>query len=277
LGVAGLLNWQASPDKLSANEMVVRRGQVEKIIKFIDDTPIENVYIGFYLGFPTEYDARLNFDNGNTNYVNHVSLSHIKKYQGSLVGYLLNASYADSVQSNLVTQYANAHHDKSKLICSSLTCSHFELSSYREIDSFPFKNTFGQNLRVYLYEVREDKSYGALIAKQLSDLTRINNALNSYFIEHGSYPKSVGFDGLISKWGKSSETWIEGLVPKYLDKLPADPRGSIDPTKQYIYFSNGKDFKLIVHNMNTVGVDIKYRDPKRAEYAFGFWSINGRW
>ncbi len=110
---------------------------------------------------------------------------------------------------------------------------------------------------------------------RLKDLSEIKIALNKYFKDNGSFPKSKGYDGLYTKWGYSGKEWINGLVPKYLKSLPIDPRNTKDGSKQYLYKSNGKDFKLIAHSTEDSYFAVKKNsnmlDPKRKS-AYGFWT-----
>lgn len=84
---------------------------------------------------------------------------------------------------------------------------------------------------------------------QLRDLKVIKNALEKYYIKYNSYPVSEGFDGLYTKWGKEGKIWIKGLVPEFLDSLPRDPRINKNKTQQYLYKSDGKDYKLIANGV----------------------------
>ena len=87
---------------------------------------------------------------------------------------------------------------------------------------------------------------------------------------------SEGFDGLHTAWGKSGKDWIKGLVPNYLESLPRDPRKNDNPKEQYLYRSNGKDYKLIAHSPGDCRVVKKTHpervDPKRNCWAYGYWT-----
>lgn|SRR5690606_23993069 len=124
------------------------------------------------------------------------------------------------------------------------------------------------------------------ISKEVSDLLTVVYALDRYKEDHGSYPISSsggnGWDGIISAYGESREDWIQGLVPEYLDSLPRDPRMLDDGTRQYIYRSNGANYKLIVHKTDNCelikGSYPSLVDPKRKCFAFGFWTKRAsRW
>ena len=107
----------------------------------------------------------------------------------------------------------------------------------------------------------------------LSDLLQISGALKAFKQKHGVYPQSVGFDGFKSNWGESSTDWIKGLSPDFLQILPRDPRKSKEPNKQYLYKSDGKDYKLIVHGVNAkAALLVDYADPKRPTWAAGVWT-----
>ena len=145
----------------------------------------------------------------------------------------------------------------------------------------------------------------------LKDLTMVNNALIDYKKAKGSYPligAGSSWEGYCSNWGTDKgENWIDGLVPTYISKLPKDSNTPVDyvcqPTpaapvvesKQYIYTSNGVDYKLIRHNPGSLAdVDPSFIDPYRCDlpggtpcgvaapynaansyWAFGYWSPGG--
>jgi hypothetical protein len=118
----------------------------------------------------------------------------------------------------------------------------------------------------------------ATLKAALTDLLSIKNALEEYRYKNDSYPLSQGFDGLYSKWGYSGPDWIKGMVPEYLPRLPRDLRNNADANQQYLYFSDGRDYKLISHH--PVSDDIQWLkffnrgliDPARPHWAFGYWT-----
>jgi peptidoglycan/LPS O-acetylase OafA/YrhL len=111
-----------------------------------------------------------------------------------------------------------------------------------------------------------------------ADMQAFKAALAAYRRDHGEYPRSVGFDGLITGWGKASADWIPGLVPRYLPRLPRDPRVSTDPRLQYLYRSDGKDYKLISHGScwPLKKTHPEMIDPKRDCFAAGIWTAGAR-
>jgi hypothetical protein len=70
--------------------------------------------------------------------------------------------------------------------------------------------------------------------------------------------------------------WIPGLVSAYINALPRDPRNNTTPSQQYIYNSDGKDYKLISYNPeNITALKKNYpgiADPQRPNNAVGFWT-----
>ncbi|HTF28111.1 MAG TPA: type II secretion system protein GspG [Flavitalea sp.] len=111
----------------------------------------------------------------------------------------------------------------------------------------------------------------------IKDIFELKVALERYHSENKSYPKSSGgWDAIIAAFGESKKDWIPGLVPRYIKALPTDPRQSKDPMWQYMYKSDGKDFKLIAHfplGMNEIISDRpELIDSVRSSWAFGVWS-----
>ena len=100
--------------------------------------------------------------------------------------------------------------------------------------------------------------------------------MSKYQQDNGSYPLSIGWDGLFRKSNSSGENWIVNLSPKYIKQLPRDPRKSNKKVKQYIYKSNGRDYKLISHDTQNCNYikdkKPKLVDPKRNCWAYGFWT-----
>lgn len=109
------------------------------------------------------------------------------------------------------------------------------------------------------------------------DLQQIQGALEKYRERKGNYPISQGYDGLHSAWGNSAENWIPGLVPTFLKALPRDPSLAETSVPQYLYHSNGKDYKLLAHGA-VASCTIAMRlapslvDPVRKCFAFGYWT-----
>jgi len=115
---------------------------------------------------------------------------------------------------------------------------------------------------------------------RISDLRSIKIALDAYFIDNYSYPNSLGgvgvWDGLYSCWGDSISDWIPGLVPEYMSLLPRDPRDHDICGEQYIYRSDGSDYKLLAHSpVDCEWVASRYSnlaDPARDCWAYGYWT-----
>jgi type II secretory pathway pseudopilin PulG len=111
-------------------------------------------------------------------------------------------------------------------------------------------------------------------ARVVSDLETIRQALEAYRTDHGAYP--VAEVSINDASHPPKDRWIPGLVPRYLSKLPADPRQLPASNRQYLYMSNGKGYKLIAHGAE----DANYGrvahpervDPRRPDHAFGFWT-----
>jgi hypothetical protein len=122
--------------------------------------------------------------------------------------------------------------------------------------------------------------------KRVSDLVAINDAIKAYYSKHGRYPMAKGQEGFLER-GKG---WIPGLAPEFIQDLPRDPAQSNDRNgPQYVYSSNGTDYKIIAKGVSLVGgtnvevLGVRF-DPARQNTAenaaFGFWtqgfeSMNG--
>jgi hypothetical protein len=114
--------------------------------------------------------------------------------------------------------------------------------------------------------------------KRVSDLVTINDALKAYRTKHGKYPVAEKLGGYLER-GKN---WIPGLAPEFLAELPRDPALSNDKAgPQYLYASNGSDYKLVAQGVSLVGgtnvevLGVKF-DPSKSntmeKAAFGFWT-----
>lgn len=137
----------------------------------------------------------------------------------------------------------------------------------------PLRATYQHEKQLYALASNEE-----LFKQQIiTDIVALETALEKYFASHKEYPKSSGgFDAISAAFGESKEDWIPGLAPSYIKALPRDPRHSKNPREQYMYKSNGYDYKLIAHN--PLGMDEAAKahpelvDPARPSWAIGAWS-----
>jgi hypothetical protein len=114
--------------------------------------------------------------------------------------------------------------------------------------------------------------------KRVSDLVTMNDALKAYHAKHGKYPVAEKLGGFLER-GKN---WIPGLSPEFVADLPRDPAMSGDMAgPQYLYASNGADYKLVAQGVSLIGgtnvevLGVKF-DPSKEntmeKAAFGFWT-----
>ena len=124
---------------------------------------------------------------------------------------------------------------------------------------------------VFISRTFAPPSFGEL---RLRDFGKIYEALNAYKKDHGAFPVASFVTAYPN--GVHSPNWIPGLAPKYLTQIPEDPRGSTDPTRQYMYASDGRDFKIIAHAPEDfVPITKKLPqiiDPRRPTWAYGIWT-----
>jgi hypothetical protein len=115
---------------------------------------------------------------------------------------------------------------------------------------------------------------------RVKDLQALQKALGKYQQKFGEYPLSPQWGGLYSLWGPSSEDWVPGLAPGYIPVLPRDPRQSSNPEEQYIYRSDGTEYKLLAHkpgDCQTAKVlNPELIDPVRDCDALGIWTPGAR-
>jgi len=114
--------------------------------------------------------------------------------------------------------------------------------------------------------------------KRVTDLVTINDALKAYHARHGAYPKAEGLLGAAER----GETWISGLAPEFIARLPLDPATAGGQTgPQYVYTSDGANYKLLAQgvsliggtNVEVLGVRIDpTRRPTAENASFGFWT-----
>lgn len=122
----------------------------------------------------------------------------------------------------------------------------------------------------------------AKAAKSMAQLESVNKMISGYYALYGSYPvshpDSGHWQGYCSAFGSSlGVNWIPELTTANLANgyLPIDPRnnGSCwNNTAQYIYRSNGTNYKLISHSPESIKVPSNLIDPVRTTWAWGWWS-----
>lgn len=90
--------------------------------------------------------------------------------------------------------------------------------------------------------------------QRFADLKMMQDAVELYKIDNGTYPDTSGsWQGAISygSYGYGSTGFIPGLVPIYLDQLPADPSdGEVESSghvRDWLYRSDGYDYKILGH------------------------------
>lgn len=114
---------------------------------------------------------------------------------------------------------------------------------------------------------------------RLQHLDHIRYALDLFQRKYGHYPVSEGFDGIRSPIGAARRDWIRGLVPEFMKNLPNDPANSPDGLKQYLYSSDGRDYKLIAHDTGDCervrSTNPNLVDPVRVCFAYGYWTPGG--
>jgi hypothetical protein len=118
--------------------------------------------------------------------------------------------------------------------------------------------------------------------RRIADLTDLRNALEAFRQDNKSYPKTpdAAWLGLYNGWGAGTPDWVPGLATRYIALLPRDPRRNTDPFGQYLYRSDGTDYKLITLYPGYDCLDVlrarpELIDPPRGGrrcHAFGYWS-----
>jgi hypothetical protein len=117
--------------------------------------------------------------------------------------------------------------------------------------------------------------------QRLAELAEIKSALERFHHDHERYPLSVNdgksWSGWL--WPASDANWIPELVPEYIAQLPLDPRHAATPYMQYIYKSDGRNYKLLTVLPEDCAVTVKdhpemsdkVRNQARCT-SYGYWT-----
>ena len=112
--------------------------------------------------------------------------------------------------------------------------------------------------------------------ERLRDLEALRQGLTAFHAKYGRYPVNAGFLGYLTAPVAPNPEWIPGLAPEFLPALPSDPARSDGPGKQYLYHSDGTEYKLIAHNSGDCALakaDARNMvDPARDCWAYGYWT-----
>lgn len=121
----------------------------------------------------------------------------------------------------------------------------------------------------------------ARLSVMREDISTINEAINRYYVEHGTYPFGSPATGAAITAGPGVALNIPGLIPDYLPRVPEIPdagRGNID-YYAYIWGANGSNYKLVrlVSSASYLPANEQSipTDPVRPGRGWGYWSANG--
>jgi type II secretion system protein G len=88
-------------------------------------------------------------------------------------------------------------------------------------------------------------------AERLSNVKQVQTALETYWIDHGSYPSTGGSGNWHSTCGWTVGTtsgpsgYIPNLAPQYIPVLPTDPKEV--PGQCYLYTSDGVNYMFMAY------------------------------
>lgn len=133
----------------------------------------------------------------------------------------------------------------------------------------------------------EDRLALANFRQRVRDFGVLATALEAYRRAQGAYPLSEGngekWSGI--GWADADPArWLQGLVPAHLPRLPRDPRRTLIPHAQYVYRSDGQDYKLIALLPEDCNRAVRRRpelsDPVRNVNgicaAYGVWTAGAK-
>jgi hypothetical protein len=111
---------------------------------------------------------------------------------------------------------------------------------------------------------------------------KLKDALENYRAANGAYPLSPTFRPLKGTTRDDISAWLPELSSAAVQKLPRSIDNNSNGIGQWLYRSDGQDFKLIFHQPLPTEAELAFRfytryvDPERASQAtagaFGYWS-----
>ena len=137
-------------------------------------------------------------------------------------------------------------------------------------------NVLKQNKNVSFTDFGNSKSNFII---RLQHIEKIKIALDDHKDSHGYYPPTKNWSGGCKRWGETTIPYIVGLTPDFIDFLPLDPRKSTACEDNYIYKSNGQDYKFLVSNpldYDLEHVPASYLDPLQNNKSYGVWTENAK-
>lgn len=100
----------------------------------------------------------------------------------------------------------------------------------------------------------------ARVVQRVSDMKRVQSALDLYYSNNRSYPSTGGtasWRSVCSSWGGYTSDMViidinngNKLVPTYLSTMPSDPQTTTGSNENcYLYTSNGTDYAFLDHQV----------------------------
>lgn len=116
-------------------------------------------------------------------------------------------------------------------------------------------------LSVIVFASFDDARSQARDKVRMNDLKQVQVALNLYRAQNGQYPSQgcgSGNDfagaGTVASGFEKCDSYINGLVPDYIEVLPIDPNGTSEAGKGFYYRSNGDSYKFMVVGVEAIKV-----------------------
>lgn len=122
----------------------------------------------------------------------------------------------------------------------------------------------------------------------LGELRQIQSALEAYRKDAGKYPLSTTcpntfgggglWQGNRSEYGGDCDhpCWIPEISELGYCPLPIERTRDTPGIREYLYRSDGTNYKLIYHSAPSMAVGDEYLDPARPTHAYGFWTAGAK-